>query len=380
MADRVLFVDDEPAVLEGYKRTLYPDFSIDIAESAAGAFAAMEKDGAYSVVVSDMRMPIMNGAEFLGKLHERFPDTVRILLTGYTDLDAAIQAINQGNIFRFLTKPCETEVLATTITAGIELYRLITAERELLEKTLMGSIKALTDVLSAASPATFGRSIRVAHCVRQILAKVVLPSPWCIEAASTLSQLGCITLDSELMQRAYAGATLTEDEQANFNAHPSAAMEILKNIPRLESTSWIIGQQLKREIPEAESPLPPFSAADLTRAAKLLKLAVAFEHLRDKYPAKGAALLRIRERRQEFEPGLIDALSDFTPLEATKQLRKISTSRLVAGMVLDQEIRNGQGVLLVAKGQELTSALIMRLENHARAGSINKEVMAFVPV
>jgi CheY-like chemotaxis protein len=340
----------------------------------------MEKDGAYSVVVSDMRMPIMNGAEFLGKLRERFPDTVRILLTGYTDLDAAIQAINQGNIFRFLTKPCDTEVLATTITAGIELYRLITAERELLEKTLMGSIKALTDVLSAASPATFGRSIRVAHCVRQILAKVALPSPWCIEAASTLSQLGCITLESELMQRAYAGATLTEEEQANFNAHPSAAMEILKNIPRLESTSWIIGQQLKREIPEAESSLSPFSAAELTRAAKLLKLAVAFEHLRDKYPAKGAALLRIRERRQEFEPGLIDALSDFTPLEAMKQLRKVSTSRLLAGMVLDQEIKNGQGVLLVAKGQELTSALIMRLENHARAGSINKEVMAFVPV
>jgi FixJ family two-component response regulator len=380
MADRVLFVDDEPAVLEGYKRTLYPDFSIDIADGAASAFAAMEKDGAYSVVVSDMRMPIMNGAEFLGKLRERFPDTVRILLTGYTDLDAAIQAINQGNIFRFLTKPCDTEVLATTITAGIELYRLITAERELLEKTLMGSIKALTDVLSAASPATFGRSIRVAHCVRQILAKVALPSPWCIEAASTLSQLGCITLESELMQRAYAGATLTEEEQANFNAHPSAAMEILKNIPRLESTSWIIGQQLKREIPEAESSLSPFSAAELTRAAKLLKLAVAFEHLRDKYPAKGAALLRIRERRQEFEPGLIDALSDFTPLEAMKQLRKVSTSRLLAGMVLDQEIKNGQGVLLVAKGQELTSALIMRLENHARAGSINKEVMAFVPV
>jgi FixJ family two-component response regulator len=380
MADRVLFVDDEPAVLEGYKRTLYPDFSIDIADGAASAFAAMEKDGAYSVVVSDMRMPIMNGAEFLGKLRERFPDTVRILLTGYTDLDAAIQAINQGNIFRFLTKPCDTEVLATTITAGIELYRLITAERELLEKTLMGSIKALTDVLSAASPATFGRSIRVAHCVRQILAKVALPSPWCIEAASTLSQLGCITLESELMQRAYAGATLTEEEQANFNAHPSAAMEILKNIPRLESTSWIIGQQLKREIPEAESSLSPFSAAELTRAAKLLKLAVAFEHLRDKYPAKGAALLRIRERRQEFEPGLIDALSDFTPLEAMKQLRKVSTSRLLAGMVLDQEIKNGQGVLLVAKGQELTSALIMRLENHARAGSINKEVMSFVPV
>jgi response regulator RpfG family c-di-GMP phosphodiesterase len=380
MADRILFVDDEPAVLEGYKRILYPEFPIDLAEGAANGLAAVKENGPYSVVISDMRMPVMNGAEFLGKVRESAPDTVRMLLTGYTDLTAAIEAINQGNIFRFLTKPCETEVLAKAITAGIEQYRLITGERELLEKTLMGSIKVLTDVLSAASPETFGRSMRVAHCVRHIMAKVTLPSPWCMEAASTLSQLGCITLESDLMHRAYAGAVLTEEEQAGFNAHPSAAMELLKNIPRLESTSWIIGQQLKRDIPEAESPFPPLSAAELMLAAKILKFAVAYEQLREKFAAKGAALSRIRERKSEFEPSLIDTLSDFQPLEATKQLRKVSTSKLRAGMVLDQEIKNGQGVLLVAKGQELTSALIMRLENHARAGAIDKEVMAFVPM
>jgi ActR/RegA family two-component response regulator len=380
MADKILFVDDEPAVLEGYKRTLYPEFSVDIAEGAANAFAAMKKNGPYSVVISDMRMPVMNGAEFLGKVRESNPDTVRMLLTGYTDLSAAIEAINQGNIFRFLTKPCETEALTKAITAGIELNRLITAEKELLEKTLMGSIKVLADVLSAASPDTFGRSMRVAHCVRHIMAKVALPSPWCIEAAASLSQLGCITLDSDLMHRAYAGEKLTEDEQAGFNAHPGAAMELLKNIPRLESTSWIIGQQLKRDILEAEAPLPPLSTAELTRAAKVLKLAVAFEQLREKFPAKGAAVSRIRERSNEFEPGMLDTLSDLQPLAATKQLRKVSTARLQAGMVLDQEIKNGQGVLLVAKGQELTSALIMRLANHARAGTIDKEVMAFVPV
>jgi DNA-binding NarL/FixJ family response regulator len=380
MADRILFVDDEPAVLEGYKRILYPEFPIDIAEGAANAFALMEKNGPYSVVISDMRMPVMNGAEFLGKVRENSPDTVRMLLTGYTDMNAAIEAINRGNIFRFLNKPCEAEVLANALNAGIEQYRLITSERELLEKTLMGSIKVLTDVLGAASPETFGRSMRIAHCVRHILAKATLPTPWCIEAASTLSQLGCITLESDLMHRAYAGAELTEEEQAGFNAHPSAAMELLKNIPRLEATSWIIGQQLKADIAEAESAFPPFSTAELTRAAKVLKLAVAFEQLREKFPAKGAALSQMRKRSKEFESGLIDTLSDLAPLEATKQLRKVSTARLRAGMVLDQEIKNGQGVLLVAKGQELTSALIMRLENHARAGAIDKEVMAFVPM
>jgi ActR/RegA family two-component response regulator len=380
VADRILFVDDEPAVLEGYKRTLYPEFSIDIAEGAANGLAVIAKNGPYSVVVSDMRMPLMNGAQFLGKVRENAPDTVRMLLTGYTDLNGAIEAVNQGNIFRFLTKPCESEVLAQALSAGIELYRLITSERELLEKTLMGSIKVLTDVLGAASPETFGRSMRIAHYVRHILVKIKLPSPWCVEAASTLSQLGCITLESDLMHRAYAGAALTEEERAAFHAHPNAAMELLKNIPRLESTAWIIGQQLKVEIPEAESPLPPLSPPELMRAAKVLKLAVAFEQLREKFPAQGAAVSRLRERSKEFEPGMIDTLLDLRPLEATRQLRKVSIARLRAGMVLDQEIKNGQGILLVAKGQELTSALIMRLENHAHAGTIEKEVMAFVTV
>jgi response regulator RpfG family c-di-GMP phosphodiesterase len=380
MADRILFVDDEPTVLEGYKRVLYPEFQVDTADGAANAFAAIKENGPYSVVISDMRMPVTNGAEFLAKVRKSDPDTVRMLLTGYTDLGAAVEAINQGNIFRFLTKPCEPEVLASAINAGIEQYRLITSERELLEKTLMGSIKVLTDVLSAASPEVFGRSMRIAHCVRYIMTKSTLPSPWCIEAAAALSQLGCITLESELMSRAYAGSKLTPEEQAGFDAHPQAAMELLKNIPRLESVSWVIGQQLKRDIQPAESDFPGFSATELLLAAKILKLAVAFEELREKFPAKGAALTHLRERRNEFEPSLLDSLLDLQPTALTKQLRKVSTSRLRAGMILDQEIKNGQGVLLVAKGQELTSALILRLENHARAGAIDKEVMAFVPM
>jgi hypothetical protein len=308
------------------------------------------------------------------------PDTVRMLLTGYTDIGSVIDAINQGNVFRFLTKPCEPETLTGAITDGIKQYHLIQGEKELLEQTLIGSIKVLTDVLAAASPEAFGRSMRIGHYVRHIAKKLNLPSPWCVEAAATLSQLGCITLESDLMLRAFSGTKLAPDEQAGFDAHPLAAMELLKNIPRLEPAAWMIAQQLKLNIPRAESEFPGFPAADLLLAAKILKLAVAFEQTRGKFPTKGAALIRLRERRDEFESSLLDTLLDFQPQGGAKQLLKVPTTRLRAGMVLDQEIKNGQGVLLVAKGQELTTALIMRLENHAKAGSIDREVMAFVPV
>jgi response regulator RpfG family c-di-GMP phosphodiesterase len=378
MADKILLVDDDPDTLDGYQRTLSPQFRVDIADGAANAFAAIEKNGPYSVVISDMRMPLMSGAEFLGQVRQRASETVRMLLTGETDLSSAIEAVNQGNIFRFLTKPCEPEVLANAIAAGIKQYRLITSERELLEKTLLGSIKVLADVLSAVSPEAFGRSTRIAHYVRHILGKVTLPSPWCLDAAATLSQLGCITLEAETMQRAYAGVKLTREEQARFDAHPQAAMELLKNIPRLESASWMIGQQLKRDIPEAED-FPGFHAKELLLGAKILKLAVAFEELRFKCPSKSLALESLRDRSKEFESSLIDTLRDLPTDSADNQLCRVSTSRLRAGMILDQEIKNNQGVLVVAKGQELTSALIMRLTTYARATAIDKEVMAFVP-
>jgi FixJ family two-component response regulator len=380
MIDRILFVDDDPDVLDGYKRILNPQFKIDIAEGAANAFAAIEENGPYSVVISDMRMPVTTGAEFLGQVRQRASDTVRMLLTGETDLSSAIEAVNQGNIFRFLTKPCRPEVLANAIMAGIKQYRLITSERELLEKTLLGSIKVLTEVLSAASPEAFGRSTRIAHYVRHIMSKFTLASPWCIEAAATLSQLGCITLEPDLVQLAYAGTRLTTEEQACFDAHPQAAMGLLKHIPRLEPASWIIGQQLKRDIPEAESDFPGFSSTELLLGAKILKLAVAFEESRFNFPSKSGALASLRGRSNEFESSLVNTLQDLQPDSAEKQLRRVLTSRLRTGMILDQEIKNSHGTLLVAKGQELTGALIMRLQNCSRAAAITTEVMAFVPM
>src|ERR1700712_3877413 len=222
MIEKTLFVDAEPAVLDGYKRTLHRDFEVDTAVGGEQALAKIVESGPYAVVISDMRMPGMLGAELLSKVRGSHPDTVRMLLTGYTDIGAAMLAVNQGNIFRFLTKPCERDLLVSAVQAGIEQYRLVTGEKELLEKTVLGSIKVLADVLSAASPEAFGRSMRIANTGQHLLTKFSLASPWRFEAAATLSQLGCVTLETELMQRAYAGVKLSEDEQARFDAHPQA--------------------------------------------------------------------------------------------------------------------------------------------------------------
>ena len=380
MADRILFVDDEPAVLDGLKRLLRSEFEVDTADGAEHGLTSIRDRGPYSVVISDMRMPGMNGAQFLAQVRQNAPDTVRMLLTGYTDLSAAIAAVNEGNIFRLLTKPCEKELLVKAITTGIEQYRLITAERELLEKTLMGSIKVLTDVLSAASPETFGRSMRIARFVRHIAASFSMPSAWRFEAAATLSQLGCVTLDIDLLRKAWAGAKLSPEDQARFNAHPQVAMDLLASIPRLEPIAWMIGQHLPKDIPNEIPGMPASSAKEIVFGAKMLKLAVAFDDLRMKPLSIEDAIARLHSRRSEFEGELIDALSDIKPQATKMTLRKVSTLKLAIGMILEQEVRNKNGMLMVAKGHEITPALLIKLDNFSRAGQIDREVMALVPL
>jgi len=119
MNERILFVDDEGAVLEGYERILHKDFEPDLASSGEQALVMMSGSSPYAVVVSDMRMPGMDGVQFLSRVREISPQTVRVMLTGNADIQTAMTAVNEGHIFRFLTKPCDPPVLKKALTACI---------------------------------------------------------------------------------------------------------------------------------------------------------------------------------------------------------------------------------------------------------------------
>jgi FixJ family two-component response regulator/GGDEF domain-containing protein len=134
VTEKVLFVDDEPLVLDALRRMLHDKFLIRTADSGEKGLAVAKENGPFALVISDMRMPGMNGAEFLARMRTEAPETVRMLLTGFTDLDAAIAAVNEGNIFRFLTKPCKKEELTSAINLGLAQYRAIVAEKELVKK------------------------------------------------------------------------------------------------------------------------------------------------------------------------------------------------------------------------------------------------------
>jgi DNA-binding NtrC family response regulator len=162
MIEKILLVDDDHNILDGYRRSLSREFLMETALGGQQALELAAQHGPYAVVVSDMRMPGMDGIQLLSKIKAQSPDTVRVMLTGNADMDTAINAINEGSIFRFLNKPCSKETMGRTLTAALVQYRLVTAEKQLLEQTLSGSIQVLTEVLSLVNPAAFSRASALA--------------------------------------------------------------------------------------------------------------------------------------------------------------------------------------------------------------------------
>lgn len=138
MSDRILFVDDDENVLEGYKRLLRDEFrdefTVDTAQGAGEAAAAIHLFGPYAVVISDMRMPGVNGAQFLAQMRQLGPYTVRMLLTGFKDIDEAIAAVNDGRIFRYLAKPCAKDDLVNAIKLGLAQFHKNIEEKEIVKQ------------------------------------------------------------------------------------------------------------------------------------------------------------------------------------------------------------------------------------------------------
>ena len=377
MNEKILLVDDEPAVLQGYQRLLRGEFNTDTAVGGVGALIALQNNGPYAVVVSDMRMPQMDGVELLTKIKTLSPDTVRIMLTGNADVQTAAKAVNQGNIFRFLTKPCDKELMATTLTAALLQYRLVTAEKQLLEQTLSGSVQVLTEVLSLVNPAAFGRAARARRYIHHIVTRLSLGSHWKFDVAAMMSQLGCVAIAPEIIDGVYTGRELSPQEQAQYETHPMIARDLLSKIPRMEPIAWIVAHQSKPI--SVEGDIADRDKADMRLGAQILQVALAFDGLLRKGISRVEVATRLSRQHRGLDPRIFQALVELEPEAGDKQVRGVPIAEILPGMIVEQEIRTGAGVLVVAKGQEVTSPLLLKLKNFHAAQAIEGTVQFSSP-
>lgn len=377
--ERVLFVDDDANLLASYQRQWRHRFSIETALNGLQGIEKIEQGDPYSVVISDYRMPGMDGVQFLACVKEKAPDSVRILLTGYADLETAIGAVNEGNIFRLLTKPCPPEVLANALEAGVRQYQLMLAERDLLDKTLRGSLKVLSEVLSLLNPEAFGRASRVTRYTVQIGTEMGVREMWQIEAAAMLSQIGCIILPDEILRKVCHGAKLTPEETEIYQMHPSLASELISKIPRMEEVARAIAYQ-EKHFDGSGLPQDGCAGEEIPLGSRILKVCLDFDILLGAGLSKGRALSQLRQRKGWYDPAVLDALERVIGLEARYEVRSVRIRELRERMILAENVRNRKGLLIITKGQEITRPLLAHLRNFAYGSGVQEPVRVIVPL
>jgi CheY-like chemotaxis protein len=377
MGDRVLLVDDEPRLLDGLRRTLRGRYVISTATWGAEGLAAIveaEDQGApFAVVVSDMMMPAMSGAEFLARARPVAPDATLMILSGHADLDSTIAAVNDANLFRFLTKPCDPDDLARALDAGLAQHRLLLSERELLQRTLTGAVDVLTDVLAMASPIASRRTGRVRSVVRATADLLGLDDDWRLPVAAMLSHLGCIALPAHVLECVDAGRPLEPAELAMWRGHPEVAQRLLSRIPRLEDVArWVGAQPTGVLAADAAGPAP-----DDATAAVLPAVAAFLVHHDERTAPRDAYRLLVASGKYP-EPVLEAVLTAVAQQVPQGVPAELAVRDLRPGMVIHGDVRTTTGMTLVREGERVTEALLARLANFAATVGVVEPVPVLV--
>jgi response regulator RpfG family c-di-GMP phosphodiesterase len=364
MNQRVLFVDDEPNILEGIQRTLRKQVELQTASSGAEALRLIGESGPFAVVISDMRMPAMNGAQFLAKVREQEPNTVRMILSGHADLDATIAAVNDGHIYRFLTKPCPTDRLLAAVQDGLNQHRLLTAEKVLLEQTLSGAVKMLIEILGMVSPAASSRAARLQRYTIELSAALGLASHWEWGLAAFVSQIGCVALPREILFKVEACQALNEEEKRLYESHPEVAGKLLAAIPRLEDVAAIVSAQFGspniRDLPDDLRQWGIREAGQL-----LLRSAIEYDRLVSRGASRESAINTLRQSALRFPSSVLQAFARLSASAKGTMIREIRLTDLTVGMTLDEDLVSPKGIRLVPSGTEVTTTLMIRLTSIA---------------
>jgi response regulator RpfG family c-di-GMP phosphodiesterase len=354
---RILLVDDEPHILDALRRMLRDEFVIDTAPDPVIALDQLRDNGPYAVILSDFQMPRMNGAEFLAAARELHPDTSRILLTGQADLAGAASVVNRGGILRLLLKPASRAEVTGALHAGVSAFRATCAERELLDATLRGSVRALTEVLALANPMAFERSTRLRNLVAALLDAAGLDLSWHIEMAALLADVGAVALPTTVLERIEKGQSLSVAEQELVDRLPTVADQILGGIPRIEQVRAAILGQTDDGGPAVDG--------DDRLGASVLRVSRDFDTLLGKGNDAIGALATMRNQRQRYDSVLLDALAEVVAADEDRSPRAVGVADLHPGMVLAEDVFTNAGLKLVPKGNHLTVSMIARLENYA---------------
>ncbi|WDT85672.1 response regulator [Alteromonas sp. 009811495] len=396
----VLFVDDEPNILRAIKRALFTmDITLLLAESGAKALELLEKNEVH-VVISDMKMPQMSGAELLEQVAIKYPETFRVVLTGYADIESTIKAVNQGKIHRYLQKPWDNQELVAAVEEGLERVKL-KAENERLQKLTRLQNKKLKDVNSSLEQMVHKRTRQIKAALNkiekhnlameQVLFNVISINPhingkFAIEVselATKLARTAKLEKD-EIKQIRYAGlicelgllgletedflgpfAKLKYQQQQNYLSQTKQAALILAPAHELHAVSDIIEFQFEHY---NGSGLNKKVAKEIPVGSRIIAIARDFWRLVTgrmtgaEMSPRDAKIEMKKHRNTRYDAEFLDLLLASDDISTSKLLHaSLKASQLKSGMVLSQNLYNDSHILILPEGHVFSEATIQKL-------------------
>ena len=369
--EKILFVDDDPMLLAGIRRQLRNEFDIDCAEGGAVGLDMINSGTHYAAIVADMRMPGMDGVEFLSSVAVRHPDPTRIMLTGNNDQETAVKAVNEGHVYRFLNKPCAIDELRETLKAAVERHRLRCLERDLMERTLAGSVKVLLDVMEVTNPIAFGRVCSLRGLAEKTAEALGAVNNWEIKIATLLSSIGWISVPDDIIQKVVLKQKLSIEEREIVERHVDVAYDLIKAVPRMGGVASTIRYQDKN-FDGSGYPNDPISGEKIPLGSRILKVLNAVTPMGANMRPDPELCRNLSMDGDEYDPAVVLIVQDVLDHDAAirsadhVEVLELPPSRLMSGEVLETDLCASDGTLLLSAGHQLTHLHITKLRRHPK--------------
>ncbi|QXD16385.1 response regulator [Rhodocaloribacter litoris] len=416
---RLLLVDDEENILHALHRLLRKQYEVHTTTSPEEALDRV-REQSYAVLLSDQRMPGMDGTELMARAREHAPDTIRIILTGYADIHAVIRAINEGAIYRFLTKPWNDDELQATLRQAVAQYELVQENQRLLSlteeqnqkleafnrtlrqkvmertrqvtelnqsltKSFRGTIEVLSQLADMHSPALSKHAKRVTALACMIGERLRLGSEqlFQLEVAATLHDIGKITMDPNLLKQPYA--QMKAHDRAVLMTHATRGAALVQMIPNLEEAARYVrhhhehygGGGFPKRLEGNQIPL----------GSRIIAVADAFDNALNgrssfQKTTPEQALKYVRDNTPTlFDPYLVDILitcilQENRPINHAMEV-EVGLFDLKPGMVLARDVRSIRGILLLEKHQVLDEGFINRLHAYHETEPIIDGILVY---
>ena len=416
----VLCVDDEPNILSALKRLFRgKGWQTVTAESGQAGLALLETQ-TVDLVISDMRMPEMDGAQFLAQVRARWPGTLRLLLTGHSDINAIIEAINRGEIFRYITKPWEDNDIVLIVRQALERQALeqekqwleaLTAQQnqalkelnasletkveartselrlanEQLKANFVTTIKVFSTLLEMRGGNLSGHSRRVADLARRTAVKLNLDGKLVqqIFVAGLLHEIGKVSFSDELLNTPVAMMTPVQLEA--YRKHAVQAELLLLPLPDLRDAAEIITAQFERF--DGSGFPAQLSGEQIAIGARILSLASDYDNMQigtltqAKLKPEEARIIVVHSSGKRYDPQVVTAflaLFEAPKLEAVRKdtIREVALGidDLKPGMVLSRDLVTPSGMLMLSAGHQLDARLIGKIASFLRLGGADMVV------